>query len=97
MQDVEHHVFVMCGKEADVKAGVGYWVFSRQSQTLELVQDKEQSVQKTEWQSGWNFVGMTEDASWIETATSIWTWRNGRFVPVEKEDLQVGKAYWIYR
>ena len=97
MQDVEHQVFVMCGKEADVKAGVGYWVFSRQSQTVELVQDKEQSVQKTEWQSGWNFVGMTEDASWIETATSIWTWRNGRFVPVEKEDLQVGKAYWIYQ
>ena len=98
MQDVEHHVLVVCGKEEDVKTGVGYWVFSRQSQTVELVQDKEQAVQKTELQSGWNFVGMTEDASWPDSASAIWSWQNGRFVPINNiEDLQVGQAYWIYR
>jgi len=80
-----------------VKAGVGYWVFSRQSQTVELVQDKEQTVQKTELQSGWNFVGMTEDSDWMSSAIVIWGWKNGRFVQVEKEDLQIGCAYWIYR
>ena len=97
MQDVEHQVFVMCGKEADVKAGVGYWVFSRIAQTVEFMQNTETPVSQTELMPGWNFVGMTEDVSWAESATAIWTWRNGRFVPVEKEDLQVGKAYWIYR
>ena len=97
MQDIEHHAFVICGKEADVKAGVGYWVFSRQSQTVELVQDKEQAVQQPQLQSGWNFVGMTEDSDWMSSAIVIWGWRNGRFVQVEKEDLQIGCAYWIYR
>jgi hypothetical protein len=97
MQDVEHHAFVVCGNEADVKAGVGYWVFSRQSQIVELVQDKEQAVQKTELQAGWNLVGMTEDSDWMSSVIVIWGWKNGRFVQVEKEDLQVGKAYWIYQ
>ena len=95
--DADHSSIVICGDETAVKAGIGYWVYSRIRQSVELVQDTETPVSQTELTPGWNFVGMTEDTSWAESATEIWTWRNGRFVPVEKEDLQVGKAYWIYR
>ena len=95
--DADHSSIVICGDESSVKAGIGYWVYSRSRQSIELVQDTETPVSQTELMPGWNFVGMTEDASWAESTTVIWTWLNGHFVPVATEDLQVGKAYWIYR
>jgi hypothetical protein len=94
--DVAHSAIVICGDKTAVKAGIGYWIYSRISQSVELVQDTETPVSQVNLKHGWNFVGMTEDAAWPDSATAIWTWRNGRFIPVEKEDLRVGCSYWVY-
>ncbi|MBR4900428.1 MAG: C10 family peptidase [Victivallales bacterium] len=95
--DAEVNSMVVCNDATSIKIGIGYWVFSRQSQTVELVQDAEQPVFQVEMKQGWNFIGMTEDAAWTEFATIIWGWQNGRFIPMNNmENLQVGKAYWVY-
>ena len=94
--DVDSGAYVFCNRLEDMKAGVGYWVFSRQKQTVELVQDTETPVSQVELKAGWNFVGMTEDASWADSAAAIWGWQNGRFVPVNRNNLHEGCAYWIF-
>ena len=96
MFDAENSSLVVCDSADAVKAGIGYWVFSRSRQTIELVQDTEQPVSQVELKQGWNFVGMTEESTWPDAASVIWTWQNGRFVPVEKAELQVGYSYWVY-
>jgi hypothetical protein len=96
MLDVEDSFIVVCNDAASVKAGIGYWIFSRQQQTVELVQDTESPVSHVDLKPGWNFVGMTDDAAWPASDTPVWTWQNGRFVSVAENKLQVGYAYWIY-
>ncbi len=96
MLSADNGAIVMCGDGASLKAGIGYWVYSRSRQLVEFVQDTETPVSQVNLKHGWNFVGMTEDAAWPDSATAIWTWRNGRFIPVEKEDLRVGCSYWVY-
>ena len=89
---------VVCHDASSIKIGIGYWVYSKVSQSVELVQDTEMPVSQIELKPGWNFVGMTEDALWPDFDVAIWGWQNGRFVPINNiEDLQVGQAYWIYR
>ncbi len=96
--DSEGGSIIMCNDATSVKAGIGYWIYNKVSQSVELVQDTETPVSQVELKPGWNFVGMTEDASWPDSATAIWSWQNGRFVPIDNlEDLQIGQAYWIYR
>ena len=96
--DAEGSSMIVCHDASSIKIGIGYWVYSKVSQSVELVQDTEMPVSQIELKPGWNFVGMTEDASWADSAAAIWSWQNGRFIPINNiEDLQVGQAYWIYR
>jgi len=89
--------YVFCSHAEDLKAGVGYWVYSDKAKTVDLALDAKQTASQPELQKGWNLVGMTEGASWPSSATEIWTWKNGRFVQVvDKSELKVGCAYWAF-
>ena len=94
--DVGYGTYVFCERGEDVKAGVGYWVFSREKKTVELALDTTQTASEPSLKKGWNLVGMTDGASWPNSAVVIWAWKNGRFVQVNKTELQVGCAYWAY-
>ena len=78
----------------DMKAGVGYWVFSREKKTVELALDTTQAAVEPSLEKGWNLVGMTDGASWADSATAIWGWQDGSFKLLEKKDLKAGIAYW---
>ena len=95
MFDPENFCYVFCDNAADMKPGVGYWVFSKRKQTIELAQDVEQTVLQTELQAGWNLVGLLEESTWPSLNVEIWTWRNGLFKHVDKNDLRVGCTYWV--
>ena len=95
MFDTENFCYVFCDNADAVKPGVGYWVFSKRKQTIELAQDVEQAVSQTELQAGWNLVGLLEESTWPSLNVEIWTWRNGRFKHVDKNDLRVGCTYWV--
>ena len=98
MYDAENLSFVVCGNADAVKVGVGYWVFSRRKQTIELAQDVEQSVSQSTLQVGWNLVGLLEESTWPSLdGIDIWTWANGRFKHIDKKDLQIGQTYWVIR
>ena len=86
--------YVFCERAEDVKAGVGYWVFSHEKQTVELALDVNQTVVQPSVEKGWNLVGMTDGSAWADSATAIWGWVNGSFKLLEKKDLKVGNAYW---
>ena len=95
--DIGVRAYVFCDRSEDVKAGVGYWVFSHDKKTVELALDVDSAVVQPTLTKGWNLVGMTDGASWVKLDVPIWTWKNGCFVPVvDKSKLQVGNAYWIY-
>ena len=94
--DVDSRAYAFCEGVEDLKAGIGYWVFSRTSQTVELVLDSDQMTVQPTLKSGWNMVGMTDGATWVESATAIWEWEDGCFKFLEKKDLKAGKAYWIF-
>ena len=95
--DVKAGAYVSCDRLEDVKAGVGYWVFSQEKQTIELALDVNSAAAEPSLEKGWNLVGMTEGASWVKLDVPIWAWENGCFVQVvDKLKLQVGNAYWIY-
>ena len=85
--------YVVCTPE-DIKAGIGYWVFSETKQTLELALDVTNTSFQPTLKQGWNLVGMTEGATWSSVASDIWAWQNGCFKRIEKKDLQTGLAYW---
>ena len=95
MLDVENHSYVMCGHEAAVQAGNGYWVFSRKRQSIKLAQDTDQTVSQPKLKPGWNLVGLLEESTWPSLDVEIWTWSQGRFMPVEKNDLRVGCVYLV--
>ena len=78
-----------------MKAGVGYWVFSREKKTVELALDTTQTAAEPSLKKGWNLVGMTDGAAWVNSVTTIWGWQDGSFKLLEKKDLKAGFAYWI--
>ena len=87
--DADNQSYVFCGDADSIKPGIGYWIYSRNRQSVKLSQDIEKPVSMLNLKPGWNFVGMTEDASWPDSAAAIWGWQNGRFVPIDNiEDLQ---------
>ena len=94
--DVDCGAYVFCDRSEDVKAGVGYWVFSQKKQTIELALDVDSAVMQPTVTKGWNLVGMTDGASWPDSAVAIWGWQDGSFKPIEKKDLKVGNAYWAF-
>ena len=94
--DVDCGAYVFCDRSEDVKAGVGYWVFSQKKQTIELALDVDSAVVQPTVTKGWNLVGMTDGASWPDSAVVIWGWQDGSFKPIEKKDLKVGNAYWAF-
>ena len=94
--DVGYGTYVFCERGEDVKAGVGYWVFSREKKTVELALDTTQTASEPSLKKGWNLVGMTDGASWPDSATAIWGWENGNFKLLEKKDLKAGNAYWAF-
>ena len=94
--DAKNQTYVFCARAENLKPGVGYWIYSDKSQTVELALDTTQTVGQPTLKAGWNLVGMTDGASWPNSAVVIWAWKNGRFVQVNKTELQVGCAYWAY-
>ena len=95
--DIRNGAYVFCERAEDVKAGIGYWVFSRENKTVELALDTTQTATMPSLEKGWNLIGLTDDMSWPDLAKAIWSWRNGSFkLVVEKEDLKAGIAYWVF-
>ena len=45
--------------------------------------------------NGWNLVGVADNSTWMNQATDIWQWLNGKFQKVSKEELKAGKAYFV--
>jgi hypothetical protein len=60
-----------------------------------LALDTTQAAVEPSLEKGWNLVGMTDGASWADSATAIWGWQDGSFKLLEKKDLKAGIAYWI--
>ena len=94
--DINNSTYVFCERTEDVKAGIGYWVFSREKKTVELALDDTPMAVQPSVEKGWNLVGMVEGASWPDLADVIWMWRNGCFKLVVKRDLHAGHAYWAW-
>ena len=88
--------YMHCVKAENLKPGDGYWVFCPNAQTVELALDVKQAVAQPTLRKGWNLVGMTDGASWPDSAVVIWGWKDGRFVQVSKSELQAGKGYWAF-
>lgn len=94
--DRKSSAYVFCSHAEDLKPGVGYWIFSGKSQMVELALDPTQTAVQPTLKSGWNLVGMIDGATWPNAAVAIWGWKDGRFVQVNKTELQVGCAYWAF-
>ncbi len=92
--DMSKGTYMFCERAEDVKAGIGYWVFSSEKKTVELALDTTQTVVLPSLEKGWNLIGLTDDMSWPDLSMAIWSWRNGSFKLIEKKDLKVGDAYW---
>ena len=88
--------YVACNDSENLKAGVGYWVFSRGAQTIELALDVNAAVDQPVLKKGWNLIGMTDGASWPNSGMVSWAWESGRFKQVDVKDLQAGQAYWAW-
>ena len=95
--DADYRTYVFCGRGEDVKAGVGYWLFSREKKTVELALDTTQTAVEPSLKKGWNLVGMTDGAAWVNSVTTIWEWKDGCFKRLlDKNDLKPGNAYWAF-
>ena len=93
--DIDRGAYVFSERAEDVKAGIGYWVYSREKKTVELALDTTQTAAEPSLGKGWNLVGMMEGAAWADSATAIWGWDDGSFKLLEKKDLKAGIAYWV--
>ena len=92
--DVDSRAYVFCEGAEDLKAGIGYWVYSREKKTVELVLDTTQTAAQPSLEKGWNLVGMTDGATWADSAMAIWGWEDGYFKLLDKNNLKNGNAYW---
>ena len=94
--DAETKSYVRCTSLADLKIGVGYWVFSANGQEIQLTKDQSQTTWETATlKPGWNLLGVADNSDWIDQATAIWQWLDGKFQTITKEELKAGNAYWI--
>ena len=92
--DSARKCYVLCPDKDSLEIGTGYWVFSQTEQTLELKRDQS----KTTWDTaaladGWTLIGVADNSTWMNQATDIWQWQDGRFQIVSKDELTTGKAY----
>ena len=92
--DIDRGAYVFSERAEDVKAGIGYWVYSREKKTVELVLDTTQTAAQPSLEKGWNLVGMTDGATWADSAMAIWGWEDGYFKLLDKNNLKNGNAYW---
>ena len=95
--DIDTKCYVRCTSKDDLKVGVGYWIFSPTDQPpKDLVHDQTQTSYETAVPiGGWNLIGVADSSTWIDQATAIWQWLDGKFQTITKEELKAGNAYWI--
>ena len=95
--DVKSNTYKFCSRPEDIKVGVGYWIFCKESKKESFSLDNTQTVVQPTLKAGWNLVGMTDGATWPQSAEVIWEWKNGRFVVVKDTKLlEKGKGYWAF-
>ena len=96
--DAAQKSYVFCSDKDKLKIGTGYWIFSKTAQTIELTRDQSQTTwETTELGNGWNLIGVADNSTWMNQATDIWQWLDGKFQKVSKEELAGGKAYFVYQ
>jgi len=95
--DIDTKCYVRCTSKDDLKVGVGYWIFSRTEQPpKDLVHDQTQtSYEIAVPTGGWNLIGVADNSIWMNQATVIWQWLDGKFQTITKEELTKGEAYWV--
>ena len=87
--------YVRCTSLADLKIGVGYWVFSANGQEIQLTKDQSQTSWETATlKSGWNLLGVADNSAWQSQAAQVWQWLNGHFQKISKTALTSGEGYW---
>lgn len=91
-----------------MKAGTAAWLFSRETQTIQIWTDKgPQGEPKLPpgLEKGWNLTGICGTQELLldcaaEGVSAIWTWNNGKFTSVPIENgaalLEPGIGYWLY-
>ena len=90
--------YAYCSSKDKLKIGTGYWIFSKTTQTIELTRDQSQTTWETAGLgNGWNLIGVADNSRWMNQATNVWQWFNGKFQKVSKEELTGGKAYIVYQ
>ena len=88
--------YVRCATMTDLRPGVGYWVYSKTEQSIELTHDQSQTTWETvDLIAGWNLVGVDEKATWQETAVDIWQWTGDGFCRADKTEVTLGEGYWV--
>jgi len=96
--DANRNTYVRCRNKDDLIIGRGYWFFSTKSQKLLLTQDKSQSSEgTTSLKTGWNLVGMADNSIWSEQTAIFWQWQENMYKIVPTQQLQKGKAYFVYQ
>ncbi len=94
--DAAQKSYVFCSDKDKLKIGTGYWIFPKTAQTIELTREQSQTTwETTGLGNGWNLVGVADNSTWMNQATDIWQWLNGKFQKVSKEELKAGKAYFV--
>ena len=94
--DAETKSYVRCTSLADLKIGVGYWVFSANGQEIQLTKDQSQTTWETATlKPGWNLLGVADNSDWQSQAAAVWQWLNGHFQKISKTAVAAGKAYWV--
>ncbi len=78
--------------------GMPFWLYAHEAGTV--VFDGEESPNWTLEQpqeAGWHLRGIVSDNAMPLWATSVWEWKDGRYVvPQSRELLKRGHAYWLY-
>ena len=97
--DSDKGCYVRCATITDLRPGVGYWVYSKTEQSIELTHDQSQTTWETVGLiAGWNLVGVDEKATWQETAVDIWfwwQWTGDWFQKPAKSEVTLGEGYWV--
>ena len=94
--DAETKSYVRCTSLADLKIGVGYWVFSANGQEIQLTKDQSQTTWETATlKPGWNLLGVADNSDWQSQAAAVWQWLNGQFQKIPKTAVKTGEGYWV--
>jgi hypothetical protein len=94
--DADNRSYVFCGDATSILPGIGYWIYSRNRQSVKLLQDVEKPVSMLNLKPGWNLIGILEAPDWPSSDVVIWAWENNRFKNIDMADMRPGCAYWVY-